>query len=141
MLQVGARYRVALQLHPQEDFTANPPHGPLGPTAARWRALQARGWQVRGASRSWCCVGRKLVAEQSLQAAIAAEANVCAACCVQVVTLQQSKWRWLKTKQEQVEYAWQLGQGVEVSAPGMPHLVHQVLMEKDKAAAESQACS
>jgi len=46
-LQVGARYRVALQLHPHEDFAANPPHGPLGPTAARWRALQARGWRVR----------------------------------------------------------------------------------------------
>jgi hypothetical protein len=46
--QVGARYRIALQLHPHEDFAANPPHGPLGPTAARWRALQARGWRVSG---------------------------------------------------------------------------------------------
>jgi hypothetical protein len=46
--QVGARYRVALQLHPHEDFAANPPRGALGPTAARWRALQARGWRVSG---------------------------------------------------------------------------------------------
>lgn len=44
--QVGARYRVALQLHPHDDFAANPPHAALGPTAARWRALQARGWRV-----------------------------------------------------------------------------------------------
>jgi hypothetical protein len=51
---------------------------------------------------------------------------------VQVVTLQQSEWRRLKTKQQQVEYAWQLSQGVEVSAPGMPHLVHQVVVDKDK---------
>lgn len=49
--------------------------------------------------------------------------------------LQQSEWCRLANKQEQVQYAWQwqLGQGgVEVSAQGMPHLVHQVLMEQDK---------
>lgn len=50
----------------------------------------------------------------------------------QVVTLQQSEWRRLKTKQQQVEYAWQLSQGVEVSGPGMPHLVHQIEVDKDK---------
>jgi hypothetical protein len=48
LTQVGARYRVALQLHPHEDFAANPPHGALGPTVARWRSLQARGWRVSG---------------------------------------------------------------------------------------------
>lgn len=47
--------------------------------------------------------------------------------CAQVVTLQQSEWRRLQTKQQQVEYAFQLAQGVEVSAPGMPHVVDQVL--------------
>lgn len=48
------------------------------------------------------------------------------------MTLQQSEWRRLKTKQQQVEYAWQLSQGVQVSAPGMPHLVHQVVVDKPK---------
>jgi hypothetical protein len=52
--------------------------------------------------------------------------------CVQVVTLQQSDWRRLKTKQQQVEYAWQLSQGVQISAPGMPHLVHQVVVDQPK---------
>jgi hypothetical protein len=52
--------------------------------------------------------------------------------CLQVVTLQQSEWRRLKTKQQQVEYAWQLSQGVQVSAPGMPHLVHQVVLDNPK---------
>jgi len=49
---------------------------------------------------------------------------------VQVVALQQSEWRRLKTQQQRVEYAWQLSQGVEVSAPGMSHLVHQVEVGK-----------
>jgi hypothetical protein len=46
---LGARYKVALQLHPETDFAANAPLAALGPTAARWRALQARGWQVGAA--------------------------------------------------------------------------------------------
>lgn len=53
LTQVGARYRVALQLHPHEDFAANPPHGALGPTAARWRSLQARGWRVSDWLAGW----------------------------------------------------------------------------------------
>lgn len=45
---------------------------------------------------------------------------------LQVVTLKQSDWNRLKTKQQQVEYAWRLSQGVEVNAPGMAHVVDQL---------------
>lgn len=50
-----------------------------------------------------------------------------------MVALQQSEWQRLKTKQQQVEYAWQLSQGVEISAPGMAHVVHQVVVDKPEA--------
>eukprot|EP00878_Enallax_costatus_P032748 GHUV01036012.1.p1 GENE.GHUV01036012.1~~GHUV01036012.1.p1 ORF type:complete len:661 (+),score=202.40 GHUV01036012.1:871-2853(+) len=39
--------RAALQLETPEMFASNPPYAALGPTAARWRALQCRGWRVR----------------------------------------------------------------------------------------------
>jgi hypothetical protein len=43
---VARNERVAIQLETPDMFAANPPHAALGPTAARWRALQLRGWQV-----------------------------------------------------------------------------------------------
>jgi hypothetical protein len=43
---VARNERVAIQLETPDMFAANPPHAALGPTAARWRALQSRGWQV-----------------------------------------------------------------------------------------------
>jgi hypothetical protein len=45
--------RVALALEGTAAFAANAPHVPLGATVSRWRALQARGWQVR----RLCCAG------------------------------------------------------------------------------------
>lgn len=46
-LHMPHRSKVALQLEGPAAFAANPPYAPLGPTAAKWRALQIRGWQVR----------------------------------------------------------------------------------------------
>lgn len=53
---------------------------------------------------------------------------VCIGVSLQVVTLQQSEWRRLKTKEQQVAYAFQLSQGVEVSAlaPDAPLEVDQL---------------
>ena len=42
----SSRLKAALQLEGPERFASNAPHAPLGPTAARWRALRARGWKV-----------------------------------------------------------------------------------------------
>lgn len=54
--QYGRKERVAIQLETPDMFAANAPHAALGPTAARWRALQSRGWQVGCCTRgSSCC--------------------------------------------------------------------------------------
>jgi hypothetical protein len=47
-LRMQHRSKVALQLEGPLAFAANPPYAALGPTAAKWRALQTRGWQVSG---------------------------------------------------------------------------------------------
>ncbi|WIA39327.1 hypothetical protein OEZ86_005440 [Tetradesmus obliquus] len=53
--QYGRKERVAIQLETPDMFAANAPHAALGPTAARWRALQSRGWQVLSLRYSdWC---------------------------------------------------------------------------------------
>lgn len=68
-LQLAARPKVAVQLEPPGAFAANPPHAALGPTAARWLALQRRGWQVRRRRRG---VGGESGRRQEQQSATAA---------------------------------------------------------------------
>lgn len=52
------KLRIALEVDGDQHFTSTPPHLPLGPTLARWRSLQRRGWCVVSVrTRVWAAAG------------------------------------------------------------------------------------
>lgn len=57
---------------------------------------------------------------------------------LQVVSLQQSEWRRMKTQQDRVYFLWQLAQGVTVGTPGIPHIVKVVVPEAEAVANRSK---